>query len=59
MWVHTPDGEGRRFDARPSDALAVALRTQPRPVILVAEDALVEYGPPPGAVSVDQLEDSG
>ena len=35
-----PDGTGRQLDWRPSDAVALAVRTQPRPTILVAAGVL-------------------
>ena len=50
--IDLPDGTERHFDWRPSDAVALAVRTEPRPNILVPSDLLDTPPPNLGGVYV-------
>lgn len=56
--VQPGEGQPRSFDARPSDALAVALRTRPLPRLLADDAAFTGNVLPPGALSLDQIDEA-
>jgi hypothetical protein len=52
----TPDGDERHLDWRPSDSIALAVRCDPRPSILVPESMLAD---PPTNIAVGATPQSG